>query len=289
MKVVLIGASGQLGSALVRLAPPGFVVAAPARAQLDLADPRTIAPLLERVRPDVIVNAAAYTHVDDAECEPELAQLVNAAGPKRLAEAADGLGARLLQVSTDFVFGGIRAVPCAINDETSPLSVYGISKLAGEKAVIEILDRRAVVLRTAWLYARNGRNFVRTMLELMASQESIRVVYDQIGSPTWADSVARAIWTILALPDVHGVHHWCDDGGASWYDFAVAVQEEAVARELLRHSIPIRPVRTSEFPTRATRPAYSVLDKQHTATALGIEPVHWRTNLRLMLDDLKRP
>ena len=207
-------------------------------------------------------------------------------GPVFLAEAARAVGARLIHVSTDFVFAGDRAVPYEAEAARAPLNAYGRTKLAGELAVQRILGDRAVILRTSWLYAAHGRNFVLTMLRLMATRESIGVVFDQVGSPTWADSLADAVWAIVQDPSINGPQHWCDAGVASWFDFAVAIQEEAVIRGLLTRAIPIRAIGTEDYPTPARRPRYSVLDTRRTAGLLGRAPAHWRQNLRKMLDEL---
>lgn len=192
----------------------------------------------------------------------------------------------MIHVSTDFVFAGDRPVPYEPDATTSPLNVYGDSKRAGEEAVLKILGPAAVVVRTSWLYAAEGRNFVKTILGLLASRESIRVVVDQVGSPTWASSLAGAIWDISRMPGIHGIQHWSDEGIASWYDFAVAIQEEALARRLLSTAVPIRAIPACEYPTPARRPHYSVLDKRRTSVLLGYAPPHWRQSLRSMLDEL---
>lgn len=288
MKVLLTGANGQLGSALRDLAPPDVEMVALDRVQLDVRDFQQVTEATRRCRPEVVINAAAYTMVDKAETEGLLAFAVNAEAPRLLAEAAAQVNARLIHPSTDFVFAGNRPIPADVDAETQPRSAYGRSKLAGERAVIDVLGTAATVVRTSWLYASRGRNFVLTMLHLLATRESVGVVYDQVGSPTWTNSLARAIWTMCARPDIHGIQHWSDDGVASWYDFAVAIQEEALARRLLKRRVPVRAIRTSEYPTPAERPRYSVLDKHRTVGALGYGTLHWRENLRLMLDELAR-
>jgi dTDP-4-dehydrorhamnose reductase len=266
-------------------ASPTFDLVAFSHADLDIADAEQIAESVRRHAPDLVINAAAYTRVDDAESNAELAARGNEIGPARLAEAAQKAGARLIHVSTDFVFAGDRPVPYRPDDEPAPRSVYGSTKLAGERAVLQALGPRATIVRTSWVYAREGRNFVNTMLQHMRSRESLGVVYDQVGSPTWAASLAAAIWALTARPDVHGIQHWTDEGVASWYDFAVAIQDEALARGLLARRIPVRAIRSAEYPTPAVRPAYSVLDKAPTAALLGLQPAHWRENLRRMFDE----
>lgn len=286
MRVLLTGSSGQLGTALRRLAPPDFEIVAFDRAQLDVRNASHVGELVRQFQPDVLINAAAYTSVDRAESEETLAFEVNADAPRLLAEAVVTVDARLIHVSTDFVFAGDRPVPYGPDAETKPLSEYGRSKLAGEHAVARTLGKSGTIVRTSWLYAPHGRNFVLAMLRLLETRDSVGVVYDQVGSPTWASSVARAIWALCRRPDVHGIQHWADDGVASWYDFAVAIQEEALQRGLLEQRVPIRAIRSSEYPTLAVRPAYSVLDKSRTVAALGFGPPHWRDNLRAMLDEL---
>lgn len=286
MKVALVGTSGQLGVELVRRVPAGVTLAVLTRADLDVAEPGAAKRAIHALQPSLIINAAAYTHVDRAESEPDVAYRCNADGPRWLAEAAVIVGARLVQVSTDFVFDGERPAPYDVNSVTGPVNVYGQSKLAGEEAVLEVLGAQAVVVRTSWLYASHGRNFVRTMLDLMRTRESLSVVVDQVGTPTWAGALAAAIWDMSRIPALHGLQHWTDEGVASWYDFAIAIQEESFARGLLGRAIPVRAIGAADYPTPARRPRYSVLDKSHTVAALGYAPAHWRSNLRKVLDEL---
>ncbi len=285
MKVLVTGASGQLGRELNETVPNGYEVVALSRAELDLVEPEAVERALRTHAPEVVINAAAYTSVDAAESESEQAFAVNAGAAGRLAAAATQAGARMIHVSTDFVFGEGHGRPWAPGDSPAPLGVYGSSKLEGEQLVAAATNGRALVLRTAWLYSRHGRNFVTTVLGKMRLGEPLEVVEDQIGTPTWARRLARALWRTAADPGVTGTHHWTDAGVASWYDFAVAIQEEALELGTLDRPVDIRPVRTEAFPTPARRPSFSVLDKTATWKALGIEPVHWRQALRDMLVD----
>jgi dTDP-4-dehydrorhamnose reductase len=196
-------------------------------------------------------------------------------------------GARLVHLSTDFVFDGSSGRPYTPRDRPAPLGVYGRTKLASEQVALG-LGEQAVVVRTAWVYSRHGQNFVRTMLQLMREQDGVGVVSDQVGTPTWARSLAEALWAVAGLPSLHGVLHWTDAGVASWYDFAVAIQEEALAAGLLERAVPVRPLSSREYPTAARRPAYSVLSKGESWAVLGFTPPHWRVNLRLMLQELAR-
>jgi dTDP-4-dehydrorhamnose reductase len=286
LKVLLFGPTGQLGSTLLQRVPAGVDVVAVPQQELDFGEPGAVRGAVQREGPALVINAAAYTQVDRAEVEREAAFQVNAEAPRVIAEAAAQLGSRMIHVSTDFVFDGERPVPWEAVAPTGPLNVYGESKLAGEQAVVEVLGSRATVVRTSWLYAVRGHNFVHTMLNLMRTRESLGVVSDQVGTPTWAASLAGAVWDMAQRPEIGGVQHWSDEGVASWYDFAVAIQEEGLARGLLERAIPIRAIRTEDYPTPARRPRYSVLDKRRTASLLGYAPPHWRVSLRNMLDEL---
>jgi dTDP-4-dehydrorhamnose reductase len=203
-----------------------------------------------------------------------------------LASATERAGCRLLHLSTDFVFDGKSNRAYLPNDQTHPLGVYGVSKLGGERQVLRGA-KEGIVLRTSWVYASEGRNFVLTMLKLMRERQEIRVVCDQIGAPTWATSAAAAIWGLIAVNAPGGIYHWTDLGIASWYDFAIAIQEEAQLKGLLNRAIPVMPIRSAEYPTRAQRPAFSLLDSESTRAMLKVPAHHWRHNLRSMLDELR--
>ncbi|MCB2015641.1 MAG: dTDP-4-dehydrorhamnose reductase [Sphingobium sp.] len=282
MKALITGANGQLGRALQETAHAGTEIIAAGSAQLDIGDADAVAAYVGQHKPDLILNAAAYTAVDKAESEEEQALRVNRDGPANLSAAASANDARFVHVSTDFVFDGVSGIPYPVDAPTAPAGAYGRSKLAGEQAVAP----DTLVVRTAWVYASTGHNFVRTMLRLMAERDEVRVVADQIGTPTFAPSLARALWA-LSAKGATGMHHYTDSGAASWYDFAVAIQEEALALGLLDRAVPVLPIATSDFPTPATRPHYSVLDKSQTFALLGAPAPHWRVNLRQMLQDVK--
>jgi len=284
-RALITGAGGQVGLELQAAQPDGWSVVACGSAELDVTQADRVRAVLRQERPDVVIHAAAFTEVDRAEAEVERAEAVNVRGTEHVAEAARALDARLVYVSTDFVFDGASGRPYAPDDAPGPLGVYGRTKLAGERAAQRILGSRALIVRTAWVYSWHGRNFVRTMLALMRERSELRVVSDQIGTPTWARSLVEALWCAAARPELHGTLHWTDAGVASWYDFAVAIQEEAIAAGLLDRAVPVRPIRTEEYPAPARRPPSAVLDKHASWALLGRPIRHWRECLRLMLGE----
>jgi dTDP-4-dehydrorhamnose reductase len=287
LRVLVTGAQGQVGSALLASAPGAFIVRGVGHAELDISRQDDIERTIADFQPGVVVNAAAYTAVDRAEAEQESAARINVEGAANLARAAAAANARLIHISTDFVFDGQRASPYRPDDEPAPLCVYGATKLAGERAIRAVLPD-ATIVRTAWVYAATGQNFVRTMLRLMRERGRVSVVADQVGTPTSAASLAEVLWQFAAKPDLTGTFHWTDAGVASWYDFAVAIAEEALAAGLLSAQPVVEPITTRDYPTAARRPAYSVLDKRATLAALGVRSVHWRERLRTVIQELSR-
>jgi dTDP-4-dehydrorhamnose reductase len=298
LTVLLTGAGGQLGQELAAQCPAGVTLIATGRAELDLADAEACRRLVLEHRPHWVLNAGAYTAVDRAESEPELAQTVNRGAPAALAAALADTGGRLLQVSTDFVFDGHQGSPYAPDQPRSPLGVYGASKAAGEEAVLASPlagDGRAHVLRTSWVYGPVGRNFCLTMLRLHAEKEEIGVVADQVGCPTSTPTLAAACWRLIARAEAAAagageplppVLHWSDAGAASWYDFAVAIGELGLELGLLQRQARVKPITTADYPTPARRPSYSLLDCTASRAVLGLEPVHWRAALREVLGRL---
>jgi dTDP-4-dehydrorhamnose reductase len=282
---LVTGARGQVGTELLRSVPDGWTAIGCGSDRLDITQAATVEAVFAQERPALVINAAAYTAVDAAEQHVVEAEAVNADGAANVAAAAERLDARVIQLSNDFVFDGATHRPYRPDDQPRPLSVYGRTKAAGEREILR-LGRRALVLRTAWVYASHGRNFVLRMLALMRERETLSVVADQIGTPTWARSLAHAVWAAADHPALHGILHWTDAGSASWYDFAVAVGEEAHAIGLLPRVPMVCPVRTGDFPTAARRPAYSVLDTAAARSALGLEPAPWRENLRRALREV---
>ena len=284
MKVLVTGAGGQVGQALLATATRDVQVAACSRDALDISDERAVFNCLREAAPQVVINAAAYTAVDRAESEPDIARNINSLGPRFLAVAAREVGARLVHLSTDFVFDGNSCIPYRPDAPTNPLSVYGRTKRAGEEAVLEVCGGEAVVVRTAWVYAAQGRNFLNTMLRLMKQNGAVRVVSDQVGTPTSARSLAGVLWKLIDSSEIAGIHHWTDAGVASWYDFAVAIAEEAAVIGLLPSTVEVQPIATAQYPTAARRPHYSVLER--SLASLAGRPVHWRVRLREVLREI---
>jgi dTDP-4-dehydrorhamnose reductase len=273
MKALITGARGQLGAALCASAPPGTSVTALARDALDITDRKAVLEAIARLAPDLIINAAAYTAVDRAEQEAELAHRVNRDAAGHLAEAAQARGARLITLSTDYVFDGMKHSPYQPGDATNPLNVYGASKLAGERVVAERTEGRALIVRTAWVYAREGKNFVNTMLRLLREKPEVRVVDDQVGTPTCAGGLAAALWRFAATP-ARGIYHWTDAGVTSWYDVAVEIRRALAAATPAAPLAQVRPIPSSAYPTPTRRPLYGVLDKRASWELIG-PGEHW--------------
>lgn len=287
LRVLVTGGAGQLGQALRKAMPSGLEARFTTRNELDIGNVDDVRDYIASYAPELIINAAAYTAVDKAETDAPAALRANSDAPRYLAEAASQRKhVRLIQVSTDFVFDGTASVPYTPDRPLNPLGVYGRSKAGGESAVLSILQDRAVVLRTAWVYSAVGHNFVRTMLRLLKERRQVSVVDDQIGTPTCTSSLAAVLWRFAIRPDLSGAFHWTDAGTASWYDFAVAIAEEGIATGLLTDDVVVKPIPTTGYPTPAQRPAYSVLDKHSTMQRLEIEPLHWRKQLRIVMREL---
>ena len=285
MKTLIAGKNGQLGRQLQKQAPADTTLIAHGRDTLDIANKDQVFAVLKQEQPDLVINAAAYTAVDKAETDCEQAHLINARGPENLALACLELGIRLIHVSTDFVFDGKQSQPYQPQDIRNPLGVYGASKARGEEAIEAILPD-AIIVRTAWVYDREGSNFTTTMLRLMGERDHLGIVADQIGTPTWAGTLAQSLYALAANRNASGIYHCTDAGAASWYDFAVAIYEEGKASGLLPENkqVQISPIATADYPTPAARPAYSVLDKSRLVSDAGLKLNHWRQVLRAALN-----
>lgn len=286
-KVLLIGAKGQVGQELQVTLPSLGEVISIGREELDLTNSEKIGQLIREIHPNYLVNASAYTAVDKAETEPDLAYSINATAPKIMAEAAEKIKAKFLHISTDYVFDGRKNTPYLETDLTNPLGVYGQSKLRGEEE-IKTVNSQAIILRTAWVYGSYGKsNFVKTMLRLGKEREELKVVVDQLGSPTWSKDIAAAITHLLINADnPAGIYNFTNSGVASWFDLTKAIFEEAKISGIPLKIQRVIPITTAEYPTPAVRPAYSVLSGQKISQQLGYIPPYWRDSLKAMLNQL---
>lgn len=283
MRVLITGANGQLGRSLQRLAPlfPELTLLFTDVRELDICSEKEVSNYIKAQTISCVVNCAAYTAVDKAEEEPERCGVLNATAPGYLARAAEENGASMIHISTDYVFDGYTYRPYTEADAPNPKSVYGTTKLEGERAVIKAC-KQAVVIRTAWLYSVTGSNFVKTMMRLGQERTTLGVVFDQIGTPTYANDLAEAILTIIRQGIVPGIYHYTNEGVCSWYDFALAIHRLAGIE-----TCQVSPLHTADYPTKAHRPHYSVLDKTKLKQVYGIRIPHWEESLEQCLADLK--
>ncbi len=295
MKVLVTGTNGQLGQALLKSVPKDIELIATNRSQLDLSNHEACQATVNTHRPDWVLNAGAYTAVDQAESEPELAYAVNAGAPAAFAKELQEQGGRMLQISTDFVFNGRQTAPYRPHQPPAPLGVYGASKAAGEQAIHDVFGDHpnALILRTSWVIGPIGDNFALTMLRLHQEKKKLRVVADQVGCPTSTRNLAIACWETIqrsnagyALPPVL---HWSDAGQASWYELSVAVGQIGKELGLIETPAQVQPITTAEYPTPAPRPSYSLLDCSATRAALQLEGEHWRKALRTLLQQVAVP
>jgi dTDP-4-dehydrorhamnose reductase len=283
VKVLITGANGQLGYALQQTAPVQInggelELIISTRAQLDLSVPASIAAVLDINKPDIIINAAAYTAVDKAESEIDIANAINHLAVAEMAQWCAKWEKTLVQVSTDFVFDGKQSTAYLPEDQCNPLGVYGKTKHAGELAALNV-NPSTYIVRTGWVYCEHGANFVKTILRLGA-------VSDQFGTPTYAVNLAHMIWSLIAVRPAQKIFHFSDAGVASWFDFAEAIFTFAEQKKMLLHRPQLKPIPTSDYPTPAQRPGFSVLDKNRTWQLLTIKPVHWQQALAQMMERL---
>jgi dTDP-4-dehydrorhamnose reductase len=282
-KIVVTGAGGQLGQELQVLAStfPSFDFVFADRHRLPINDPARVSAFFNEYQPDWCVNCAAYTAVDKAESEKEAAFGINGDAPGYLARACRSAGARLIHISTDYVFDGSSATPLKEDDNTAPINIYGASKLEGERQALQIHPEGTVIIRTSWVYSRFGGNFVKTMIRLMTERPAINVVNDQIGSPTYAADLAGAILHIInAAHFVPGIYNYSNEGEISWYDFALGI------RELIGSSCAVGPIASVNYPTPARRPHYSLLDKSLIKKTYGISIPDWHASLAMCIKGL---
>lgn len=290
MRVLISGARGQVGHELLRRAPEGFEALGTDSAELDIADAAQVAQVVENFKPQLIINAAAYTAVDKAETDTECAWAVNRDGVAHLAQAAEQLGIPVLHISTDYVFAGDASEPYRETDPTGPSGVYGASKLGGE-VVLAANCSRYIILRTSWVFGSHGNNFVKTMLRLGRERDELGVVADQHGCPTSAASIAQALWALAVQFRSHGslqwgLYHYSGAPACTWHGFALEIFHQAAELGLLQRVPQVRAIATSDYPTPAKRPAWSVLDGGKLQEAHDIAPQDWRHELGQVLREL---
>jgi dTDP-4-dehydrorhamnose reductase len=278
-RILLTGGTGQLGYECQLAAPRGVQLSIPSRSELDLANPDSIRACVAGFRPEFILHCGAWTAVDAAEDNEVEALAVNEGGSRVLAEAAQKLGARLILVSTDYVFSGESSSPWRADAPVQPINAYGRSKLAAERAVQEVLGLQAQIVRTSWVYGRRGQNFVRTMLRLMQQGKPLRVVADQQGTPTWAGGLAHALWALATAPHAGPILHYSDAGQTTWYEFAVAIRKLALGLGLDMVDSTVDPCQTDEYPTPARRPFWSVMELSPDWKTLQVPPQPWLDTL----------
>lgn len=286
MKTILVtGANGQLGNSIRLLAKhyPQYNFLFTDVDTLDITDPQAVGKAIKDNQVDYVVNCAAYTAVDKAEDDEELCRRLNSYAVGVLGKAAHEASAKMVHVSTDYVFSGTSYLPYKETDETRPVSAYGRTKLAGEQILQEVCPE-AVIIRTAWLYSEFGSNFVKTVLRLGKERDELRFVFDQIGTPTYAGDLAAAVMAVVTADEkgayVPGIYHYSNEGVCSWYDFTVKILE--IAGIACR----VFPIETEEYPTRAVRPPYSVLNKKKIKETYGVTVPHWEESLRVCMEKL---
>lgn len=293
MKVLITGVSGQLGKELIESKPKDVEIIAKSRSLLDLVSKESCLQAVIEHRPDWVINSAAYTNVEKAEEEKELAYAVNSLAPKYFSEALNEYGGNLLQISTDYVFDGKKGQPYLPTDEKNPLSVYGFTKAKGEDYALQILNKhkKVNIIRTSWLISPYGNNFAIKVIKAILKKKELRIIYDQIGSPTSTKLLANACWKTIALKrlknSIPEIMHVCNSGIASWYDIAFSIADIGSKMKLFDDKYSIHPILSSDYKSKANRPTYSVLDSIKTFKKLSLQQIHWRNSLELILDELK--
>jgi len=286
-KLLLTGSKGQLGKTFSAYFSRSdlskrYLLYCADRNEMDLSKEESISSLLSSLSPSVILNCAAYTGVDKAEQEPELAKNINDDAVANISKWASANFCRVIHISTDFVFDGSKREPYLPSDQTKPIGVYGKTKRAGEKHVLE-LGSSGVIVRTSWLYSDFCNNFVKTMINLMSKKSELSIVCDQMGSPTSAYALSRLLIKIIKQEDFYGILHWCDGACISWFDFAAEIQKQAFKLGLLKNKIPLKPIKTEEYATSAVRPKYSVLDRNGSQAQFSVDFTDWKDELRGVL------
>ena len=293
MRVLIIGANGQLGKCLTDTKPEKLDLISYSKEEFDLLDIDNCLKKIEEVKPNYVINAAAYTAVDKAENEKEIVEMINAQNPYKIAYTLDKLGGKFIQISTDFVFSGLKSSPYQTNDKLSPINEYGKSKALCEKLLFELNNTKTI--RTSWLYSPYGNNFCLTMLRLHKScldkKVPLRVVSDQISCPTSSFSLSNVCWEMINNDELfknnQKIFHWSDAGVASWYDFAVAIGEIGLKSGILENKSQVLPIKSKDFPTPAKRPCFSLLDSCDICDLLKLERSHWRFELEYVIEQIK--
>ncbi len=293
MRVLIIGANGQLGKCLTDTKPEKLDLISYSKEEFDLLDIDNCLKKIEKVKPNYVINAAAYTAVDKAENEKEIVEMINAQNPYKIAYTLDKLGGKFIQISTDFVFSGLKSSPYQTNDKLSPINEYGKSKALCEKLLFELNNTKTI--RTSWLYSPYGNNFCLTMLRLHKScldkKVPLRVVSDQISCPTSSFSLSNVCWKMINNDEIfknkQKIFHWSDAGVASWYDFAVAIGEIGLKSGILENKSKVLPIKSKDFPTPAKRPCFSLLDSCDICDLLKLERSHWRFELEYVIEQIK--
>lgn len=295
MKIVLIGSSGQLGREIIKYAPKDVELITPNRFQFDLRKGKKCYEYILDKSPDWVINSGAYTNVEKAESEQELAFEINAKGPESISKAISKVGGKLLQISTDYVFDGKQNKPYEVSQRIAPINYYGITKAKGEEFTQNILKEfnQLVIIRTSWLMSPYGNNFATKMIKLLGERSEVKVVSDQIGSPTSTFSLSNAIWETIKQNEIYTlnkkifpkINHFCNFGIASWYDIAIALSEIALQTGLLKKVAIIKPVNSSEYGASIMRPNYSVLEISQIQKIIKVKNNHWRKELLNMFNN----
>tara|TARA_B100001989_G_scaffold64567_1_gene43639 strand:+ start:2027 stop:2944 length:918 start_codon:yes stop_codon:yes gene_type:complete len=289
MKILLIGSTGQLGREIIKSSPNDICLITPSKFEFDLKNTKECYEYILNLSPDWIINSGAFTNVEKAEIEEELAYKINALGPQILAKALSKSGGKLLQISTDYVFNGKQNYPYKTDQKVSPINTYGISKAKGEEYIKQYLpsNNQSNILRTSWLVGPDGNNFALKIMQLLNDRDEIKVICDQISSPTTTLSLADAIWKTIDKNEEYSrknklfpsINHFCNDGVASWYDFAETIREIGLKAGLITKAGEIKPIKSNEYPSNTQRPKYSVLDTYNTKKIIGLKNSHWRNEL----------
>lgn len=294
MKILLTGSSGQLGTAIIKTKPKGINLIEANRSLLDLKEPDLCHQYIEKIKPDWLINCGAYTNVDQAENNTNLAYLINSLSVKHLAESIKGINSKFIQLSTDYVFDGTKNKPYVPEDLKSPINVYGKTKSAAEDFVKEIFkdNHNGIIIRTSWLMGPTGKNFALKMLNLLANNKKINVINDQIGSPTTTSTLAKACWETISLNlkgnSTPSILHFANEGEASWFEIAVEIEKITKDLGLLNNEILINPISSSEYKLNAKRPKYSVLDCKSSFESISLKNLHWKKAMQNLFIEYKK-